>query len=198
MQTIILKIDEINEVNLEPYFKFVESEDPNKYFLENAGVEHYKLITYIARNIDCNKFVDIGTYKGKSALALACSQQSCTVTTFDICNCLSKNELNISSIDNIKIKICDCKKHMSDLLGTDFIVLDIDPHNGIEETKILNELRIHGYKGLVLLDDINLNDDMKSFWNNIPEKKLDVTKYGHWSGTGIVIFDPSKFSFQLE
>jgi hypothetical protein len=39
------------------------------------------------------------------------------------------------------------------------------------------------------LDDINLNNPMKEFWNVITEDKYDISEYGHWSGTGLVIFE---------
>jgi hypothetical protein len=30
---------------------------------------------------------------------------------------------------------------------------------------------------------------MKNFWDRIEEKKYDITNIGHWSGTGLVIFE---------
>jgi hypothetical protein len=44
------------------------------------------------------------------------------------------------------------------------------------------------WNGLLLLDDINFNEPMNQFWNNISEEKYDITKIGHWSGTGLVNF----------
>ena len=36
-----------------------------------------------------------------------------------------------------------------------------------------------------------------NFWNKVEDKyKYDVTKYGHWSGTGFIIFN-SNFTFPL-
>ena len=57
----------------------------------------------------------------------------------------------------------------------------------------MDELEKIGYKGLVLLDDTKLNEGMVTFWNSITQEKLDISDYGHWSGTGIVNFDPSRF-----
>ena len=79
----------------------------------------------------------------------------------------------------------------------DLVMIDID-HSGVTEKEIMNELRKANYKGLVLLDDIFLNDEMKKFYAEIPEKKIDVTKVGHWSGTAIVVFDESKFEVTME
>ncbi len=83
----------------------------------------------------------------------------------------------------------DCVNNMDEIVKSDFIVLDIDPHDGIEETRILEALEKNNYKGIVLLDDINLNPGMKNFWK-------DITEYGHWSGTGIVIFDSNRFDIK--
>ena len=47
------------------------------------------------------------------------------------------------------------------------------------------------YAGMVLCDDIHISQDMKNFWNDVPLKKIDVTKYGHVTGTGIIVFDPT-------
>ena len=38
---------------------------------------------------------------------------------------------------------------------------------------------------IVMLDDIRLWR-MLSFWQDIPRPKLDLTSFGHWSGTGLV------------
>jgi hypothetical protein len=113
-------------------------------------------------------------------------------------NCLPKNELSVKNHDRITLKICDCKKEMSTIVKSEFIVLDIDPHDGIEEINILAALSANDFRGIVLLDDIHLNQNMEQFWQNLPMKKIDVTKYGHWSGTGLLIFDSERFNIILE
>ena len=42
------------------------------------------------------------------------------------------------------------------------------------------------YKGLLLFDDIHLNNEMRTFWNNIIHKKEDISHIGHITGTGVV------------
>jgi hypothetical protein len=39
-----------------------------------------------------------------------------------------------------------------------------------------------------MFDDIYLNAEMTNFWNGLQNEKYDLTKVGHWSGTGIAIF----------
>jgi predicted O-methyltransferase YrrM len=40
------------------------------------------------------------------------------------------------------------------------ILLDIDPHDGIQEAKFLDILRRIQYQGIVIMDDIHLNPAM--------------------------------------
>ncbi len=56
------------------------------------------------------------------------------------------------------------------------------------EYEFLNVLRQNDWKGLLVLDDIHYNDEMKRFWESIPVAKYDLTDVGHASGTGIVDF----------
>ena len=67
-------------------------------------------------------------------------------------------------------------------------MLDVDPHDGIQERDFFKFFEEIGYVGLVVLDDIYINNNMKKFWNDIKQPKLDMTQYGHWSGTGLVQF----------
>jgi len=68
-----------------------------------------------------------------------------------------------------------------------FIMLDTY-HDGIFEREFYSYLQLINWKGMLLLDDILLNDPMKEFWNDITEEKYDITNVGHATGTGIVLF----------
>ena len=99
---------------------------------------------------------------------------------------------------NIEFFVGDYMEDFAEIIkDTDFIMIDID-HMANTERLIMQRLRDLGYKGLVMLDDIGLNDEMKSFWAEIPEKKIDISKYAHWSLSGLVIFDPTRFKIVLE
>lgn len=199
VKSITLDVELINNTDLSDVKPFIEWNVKNaQYFDLDAGKEHYKLIAYIAQQLSSGFFVDIGTYFGFSAAALSVSKDA-KVVTYDVCDWIPDDDsvVSIKKKDNITMKLMNCVNDMDEILKTDFIVLDIDPHDGVEETNILNALRSYGYKGVVLLDDINLNDDMKKFWTDIPEQKYDVSKYGHWSGTGLVVFDSSRFHIEL-
>ena len=71
------------------------------------------------------------------------------------------------------------------------------------EVGLLGNLSAAGYRGIVLLDDIRLNAEMAQFWRSCQEwaerrgyRAHDLTEVGHFSGTGLIDFTPSRvFSF---
>lgn len=195
---IELKKESIDSTDMEFGRKYVSWQTKNSdFFYEDSGKEHYKLLAYLSHVIDEPYYVDIGTYYGFSAVALSANEKS-NVTTYDVCDWVPDEETNtVKTKKNVSCKIMNCINDIEFIMKTNLVVLDIDPHDGDEETRILDALRKNGYKGIVVLDDIMLNEDMKAFWNAIPEKKYDVTKLGHWSGTGIVVFDPNNIDIIL-
>ena len=133
--------------------------------------------------------VDIGTFVGFSAHALSCGgQHVARVITYDVVDCIPREQPFDARVER---RIGDCVRDLHDFIGAPLIVLDVDPHDGRQEQRIVDALRENGYRGIVLCDDIHLNDDMRRWWSGIGLKKLDVTRYGHWSGSGIIVFDES-------
>ena len=93
-------------------------------------------------------------------------------------------------ISNVEYMTADVLHPMNNHLidSASLIMLDTF-HNGDWEQDLYDYLIETNWKGIMLCDDIHLNSAMKQWWNNIPKhKKLDITKYGHWSGTGLVWF----------
>ena len=190
---ITLSKNDLNKVDLSgiaPYTKWA----PSAQYLEKpAGDEFYRLVAFLAQKMPSGStFVDIGTYYGLSACALASAGES-TVLSYDIYDHVTDNPdaKTVKSLPNVKIHVKDCLDDISVISKARIVIIDVDPHNGIQENEILDALRANGFQGIVILDDIILNDKMKAFWNGIPERKLDVSAYGHWSGTGIVFFNDS-------
>ena len=181
-----------------------------------GGGIHYKLLNYLANLYEGATILDAGTYVGMSCMALANSPNK--VITYEInggygiqkwCRGLpQKNpdgtltendgwrpafmgatETGVGKYANTTFKLLDVNKETDEnLKKVDFIFLDIDLHDGIQEAKLFATLRRIGYKGIVVADDIHLNEGMRDWWSSIPERKWDVTKYGHGSGTGLVDF----------
>lgn len=159
----------------------VLSHDPY-YFHYESGKEHYRLLMYISTLFTEQILFDVGTNKCMSALALSFNKTN-KVKTFDIVKLLPENP----SVENVEYIIGDSTQD-TDIKNCPFIFLDVD-HDGIYENKIYDYLKSINWKGILLLDDIHLNDSMKEFWNRIEEKKYDITNIGHWSGTGMVVFE---------
>jgi len=158
-----------------------------KYYEEPAGREHYRLLENLAYD-KRGVVVDVGTLYGSSALALA-SNPAVEVWTYDIVNHIPANA-GVSRVPNISFRLLDGIKAVPDFVHkTDLIVLDIDPHDGIQERRFFEELEKHGFKGHVVCDDIHLNQPMRDWWASITQPKEDLTSQGHWSGTGLVTFE---------
>lgn len=197
---IKISLEELNNIDMkycEDYIRWKPTH--TQYFTDVAGKEHYRLLAFLSDTIytySKKPYIDIGTYLGYSALALSKHPES-RVITYDIIDCIPDIGYTMKSIDRIEHRITDCLNEMSTLLNSDLICLDVDPHDGIQEIEIFNALKDAGYKGLLVVDDIFINKDMTSFWNSIELPKYDMSKYGHFSGTGLVIFDPSKFNIEL-
>lgn len=197
-KVIKLDVDVLNGIDMssgEEYTKWKPSH--SQYFSMPAGQEHYRLLSFLGKEfgLEAKPIVDIGTYLGFSALALSGGGAS-KVISYDIVDCIPDEGLTMKSKDNIELRIMDCLNDIDVLTGADLICLDI-AHDAITEREIMTALKENNFKGLLFLDDIHLNKEMEEWWNSIDLPKYDVTKYGHWSGSGLVVFDTSRFAVEL-
>ena len=186
MNDILKKIfdvtnEQLNALDTSCINEYDVEHDPS-YFHLPSGREHYRLLMYISSLYNNDILFDIGTNRCISAIALSHNKNN-KIKTFDITKLLKENP----TIKNCEFIIGDSMED-KDLLKSKFIFLDVD-HDGTYENKIYEFLIENEWKGLLMLDDINLNTDMKSFWERIIERKFDITDKGHWSGTGLVVFE---------
>lgn len=176
-----------------------------EYMTRPPGQEHYKLLAYLGKKLAATKtspiIADVGTLYGASALAFAAANPSIQVTTYDIINVIptAQGIKTINNVSNIKRKGMSAQLDIANIAKSDLVLVDIDPHDGIEEDRFLKRLLKHGFRGLLVYKDIALNDAMKAFWSSIPTtlKKVDLTEVGHWTGTGVVVCDPSLIDLVL-
>lgn len=165
-------------------YQTIDNKEYQNYYTEKSSKEHYRLLTHISNSFDNQTFVDIGSLKGSSALALSTNKKN-KVYSFNLFN-----QLSLSTIpENIEFIIDNVINGKYDhiLMTAKFILLDTF-HDGTFEKQFYNHLVSIGYLGYLLLDDIHLNPEMKEFWNSIDKNKIDLTHIGHWSGTGLVYF----------
>ena len=74
------------------------------------------------------------------------------------------------------------------ILSSKIVFIDIEPHDGIKEFEIYCYFRDNNYEGILIFDDIWYFKGMRdNLWYKIPSyQKFDITKFTHWSGTGLV------------
>lgn len=177
-----------------------------KFFDDDAAHgEHYKLLSLLARQCPAGScLLDIGTYLGHSALALS-ANPDVQVISYDVEDCLpdANAALSVRHRPNVQLLIKDCCEDFSKrgfLDGVPLVFLDVDPHDGVQEKKILAELINADYDGIILCDDIYCNDQMRAFWNWVGKlgvKRVDLTPFGHWSGTGAVVLHPDSIDIRV-
>lgn len=197
---IVLDKKAIDEVDLSTVAHYLDWNPlAKKYFLSDAGQEHYKLLAFLSGKIN-GEISDVGTFNGASALALSHNEGS-FIYTYDIVRCIPEQESLQTPLTrkNIKMYVASGQACMSKIVQSKMIVVDVDPHDGFQENDILQKLIGRDYQGIVVVDDIHLNKEMKQLWDNIPLnlKKIDVTHLGHHSGTGIIIFNPQNIDVSL-
>jgi hypothetical protein len=147
--------------------------------------EHYRLLYYISKSYNNITIIDAGTNFGHSCKALAQNKNN-KIITYDI---QPKNFHFFDEYENIEFKLLDINKESEDIIkSAEIILLDIDPHDGIQEKQFTDFLIKINYKGYLICDDIFLNKGMKDWWDSISIEKYDITEVGHFSGTGIVNF----------
>jgi hypothetical protein len=181
----LLDKNKINQIDLSQFADLVLEDEFRGYYLDQPGNEHYKLLGYISSIINNETLLDVGTYKGCSALALATNPKN-QVKSFDVKAGLRNIESVPENVEFIIDNILDIR-YKDLILSSNFIILDTD-HLGPFEYEFYNYLKSINWVGSLLIDDINLNHAMRTFWNSIEQEKHDITEIGHHSGTGLIIF----------
>jgi predicted O-methyltransferase YrrM len=160
-----------------------------------SGSQEYRLYSYLTTFFNNITILDIGTLNGRSAVSLSHNETN-KIISYDIKNNINNEAHKIYTKKNIEFRIKDVLEDLNEefIQNVKIVMIDID-HYEIIEKNIINRLKELKFKGIIILDDItnhpepDINICMKRLWNSIEDKKYDFTKYGHFSGTGIIIFD---------
>lgn len=196
--------DRIRSVSLDWAVPHITWHPNAKFFLKEN--EHYKLIASVVEQLRDALLVDVGTHLGYSALAMAhrCSDANNKIITYDDVDYVRSGS-ELPHVTRRLVNILD-PEHAEELQSlaknASFIVLDIDPHDGAKEAAFIRNLQEHGFRGLLLLDDIHLNPQMEEMWANTPKnvRRIDLTCMGHYSGSGLLVFDAAfiDVNFKME
>jgi predicted O-methyltransferase YrrM len=159
--------------------------------------EHYKLLAALVGALRARNVIEIGTSTGMGSLAIAQAlPPDGALTTFDIVPWRDFPRTWLREDDfsrgRIRQEIADISRPgaiepFSEVFrAADFIFID-GPKDGVAEAKFLaalNSLEL-SRDPIVMLDDIRVLN-MIEIWRRLDRPKLDLTSFGHWSGTGLV------------
>lgn len=177
----------LNRIDLSKYYELlnIDSEYKN-YFLDASGKEHYRLLIYISNLFNEINILDIGTNRGFSAVALSDNKKN-AVISYDLIRYESvKTLMNSEILNNVEFKLGNFIES-ENLDKYKIILLDTD-HDGKFEKFVIEHLEKVKWNGILLMDDILYFPALTEIWNNLKQEKYNLTKTGHISGTGMVIF----------
>ena len=179
------------------------------------NLEHYyAILVHLSTYFTDSVIVDLGTNRGGSAAALSYNRSN-EVYTFDIAindealslfeqyenityligNCIENNWHGQPQINPPGLRIRPLKSEREIFLSSELIFLDIDPHDGVQESQVLEFLITNNWKGIMVCDDIgghsnNFHPRMRDWWNSIELTTYNiVNKYASDTGTGIICFN---------
>jgi hypothetical protein len=160
--------------------------------------EHYRILAGLLKVLKPTKLIDIGTYRGCSArVMLDYSVFEAIVDTFDLYDYRSFDWTVLKDEDFIfgrltqhlsDLKdVTEFEKHRDLLESADFIMVDGPKDDQFEKTflHLCKRLKPSEHPRWLLIDDIKF-ENMVHLWRAIKSPKLDISSFGHFSGTGLV------------
>ena len=177
--------------NLQDLAAVFPLEEDREWFTLWPG-EHYAFLDGLARVVQPNLVLDVGTYHGASALVMA--RHARTVVTYDV--------VALDEIGNAYVSLTTDHKNVQQVLGdladeafyesqvelirtADLVLVD-GPKDGFFEYAVVPRL-LRDMKGeaILILDDIRFAN-MVELWKSQNKPRLDVGCFAHSSGAGVV------------
>ena len=159
--------------------------------------EHYKLLAGLTLASKPKRVVEIGTAQGLGALSMKASLPAGSeLITLDVIPWTEFKESALLPSDFVDGSLRQVLGDLSDqrffasfadtLSGCDLLFVDAPKNVQFERAFLrnLSSIRLPTH-ALVIFDDIRLWN-MLQIWRQMTRPKLDLTSFGHWSGTGIV------------
>ncbi|MBP2303084.1 hypothetical protein [Azospirillum picis] len=166
-------------------------------FFEIWPGEHYRFLAGMIAELKPRRLVEIGTGTGMGVLAmLSTMEPGATLQTLDIIpwKDLRDSWLREDDFTNGQLiqHVCDVKSpdfldRFSEVLAqADFVFVD-GPKDGVTEDILLSYIdRIKFLCSPIFFFDDTRVINMAKTWHAIRRPKLDLTAFGHWSGSGLV------------
>ncbi len=159
--------------------------------------EHYKLLAGLVEALQPRVVIEIGTATGMSALTLMERLPAeGRIVTFDVVPwtqvpgaVLRPEDMVPGRLEQYVADLCDpsvAAVHRELLQSADLIFMDA-AKDGQMERQFLSLFDSLAFRNspVAIFDDIRLWN-MLDIWRGVRRPKLDLTSFGHWSGTGLV------------
>ena len=197
-------------------YSHILATSPHEYF----QARYYVILAHLSTYFNDSILIDLGTHRGESAAALSYNKSN-IVYTYDIEH-RAEAAQRVEEEKNIRYIIGDCiendwsgmamlegvhpKSDKEIFLSSKLIFLDVDPHDGIQENKVLNFLINNNWKGIMVCDDIGMgleaekedsHPQMREWWNSVelPKYNISANHYASGTGTGAICFDNQEVIF---
>ena len=176
----------------------------------NPSFGQYNLLAHLSTYFDNDIIVDIGT--GGQAISARALSYNKTNTVYSYDTEFSEIAKGyIGRLDNVIYEVSNplnASKDRDIMMSASLISLDVDPHDGEQESEFYSFFVDNNWKGVMICDDIrmgwdNVNNNhitMALFWEyvNKPKYDLTTTRYSHNTGTGLICFDDQEVFFKLD
>ncbi len=172
------------------------SKEPRRF--DHWPGEHYRLLNALVRTLRPRRVIELGTCTGMGTLSLLQSLPSGgRITTFDPLGWETFGLTWLTPSDFADGRVVQVRDDVSTPDGiaphralfesTDLIFID-GHKDGYTEAGVLANLAtldLAPHVVVVVLDDIRVMN-MIDVWHRILRPKMDLTSFGHWSGTGLI------------
>jgi len=161
--------------------------------------EHYKLLASFVKLLQPRRIIEIGTASGASALALKkFLPKNGKIITYDIIPWHQYPGSGLVQDDfdrQLEQRLVDlsnpvlAKTQKSELAQADIVFVDAAKDGQMEYffCDFFESIEFASRNPLFVFDDIRM-PVMLELWRSIRHPKLDITSFGHWSGTGLVLW----------
>ena len=154
--------------------------------------QHYRFLYELSKKIQPGLTIEIGTYRGSGALALAPNSKK--LITYDIVP-LNKIDDSYQGLEsdfkNAEQRIGNLqeldywKQEKIEFSKADLVFID-GPKNYFFEKEIIPKVISTMRKGsFLVLDDIRFHN-MSDIWSAIDKPRIDIGNFAHFSGTGFI------------
>jgi predicted O-methyltransferase YrrM len=158
--------------------------------------EHYKLLAGLVETLQPSLVVEIGTAEGMSALALKKNlPPQGKLVTFDLIpwanypnRCLDESDFSDGRLQQQVDDLGDraaVGRHRGLLEGAELIFVDAAKDGKLERRLIENLQSLEFRRPPIVVFDDTRVWNMLAIWQELRWPKMDLTSFGHWSGTGI-------------